>query len=463
MREKHKILLVDDEDLFRSALRRFLEKTHIVLEAGDGATGLKLAQSEEPDLVLLDIGLPDASGLELLPRFKEIRPSPAVVMITAFDRVKDVVLAIKQGAFDYLVKPVDLDEFEVTIQNALEHAGLKNEVARLRQEVERLQGVGQLIGKEKSFLEAQMLAVKSAQSRDAGVLIQGETGAGKELFARLIHTKSPRAQYPFVALNCAAFSTEIIESELFGYEKGAFTGAKLEGKEGLLKVADGGTLFLDEIVDLNHEIQAKLLRVLEEREFFPIGGTRKKKVDIRVVSACNKDLWHVAEEGGFRKDLYFRLSTIKINLPALRERREDILPLARVFIEEFNDKYGKKFRGVNPKAEQVLVSRSWPGNVRELRNSIERVVLLENDDMIYARHLYFLDHDPMEQSAPPPKSFNIVLPDGGMSLEEIEKQVIVQAHQQCGANKSKMARFLRLPRHVLLYRLKKYGIELEGK
>ena len=460
MREKHKILIVDDEDHFRSALRRFLEKTHIVLEAGNGATGLELAESERPDLVLLDIGLPDASGLDMLPRFKEIRPSPAVVMITAFDRVKDVVMAIKQGAFDYLVKPVDLDEFEVTIQNALEHAGLKNEVNRLRQEVERLQGVGQLIGRDQSFLEAQMLAIKSAQSRDAGVLIQGETGAGKELFARLIHTKSPRAQHPFVALNCAAFSTEIIESELFGYERGAFTGAKLEGKEGLLEVADGGTLFLDEVVDLNPEIQAKLLRVMEEKQFFPIGGTRTKQVDIRLVSACNTDLWQVCEQGGFRKDLYFRLSTIKINLPALRERREDILPLARVFMEEFNDKYGKRFRGFNPKAEQLLVSRSWPGNVRELRNSIERVVLLENEDMILGHHLHFLDHDPLGQSASQPEKLNIVLPDGGVGLEEIEKQVIYQAREKCGANKSKMARFLRLPRHVLLYRLKKYGIEL---
>ena len=238
-------------------------------------------------------------------------------MITAYERVKDVVMAIKQGAFDYLVKPVDINEFELTIQNALEHAGLKNEITRLRQEVQRLQGVDRLIGKDPLFLEAQMLAVKSAQSRDAGVLIQGESGVGKELFAKLIHTNSPRASYSFVALNCAAFATEIIESELFGYERGAFTGAKSEGKEGLLQVADGGTLFLDEIVDLHPEIQAKLLRVMEEKEFFAVGGTRKKKVDIRVVSACNQDLWHVAEEGGFRKDLYFRLATIKINLPAV--------------------------------------------------------------------------------------------------------------------------------------------------
>lgn len=461
MREKHKILIVDDEAPFRAALRRLLEKTNIVLEAESCATGLRTAQREEPDLVLLDIGLPDGSGLELLPKFKELRPSPTVVMITAYERVRDVVMAIKQGAFDYMVKPVDLDEFELTIQNALEHAGLKNEVSRLRQEVQRLQGIDRLIGKNQKFLDAQMLAIKSAQSRDAGVLIQGESGAGKELFARLIHTRSPRAAYSFVALNCAAFSKEIIESELFGYEKGAFTGAKTEGKEGLLQVADGGTLFLDEIVDLHPEIQAKLLRVMEEKEFFPVGGTRKRKVDIRIVSACNQDLWQMTEAGGFRKDLYFRVATIRIDLPSLRERAEDIIPLALTFMEEFNDKYGKRFRGINPRAEGLLLAHSWPGNVRELRNSIERVILLENDDTIVGGHLHFLDPNKKADLSPAQdKKFDVDLPDGGIGLEDIEKEVILSAYEKCHGNKSKTARFLKLPRHILLYRLKKYGIEI---
>ncbi|NSW86006.1 MAG: sigma-54-dependent Fis family transcriptional regulator [Syntrophobacteraceae bacterium] len=459
MREKHKILIVDDEAPFRSALKRLLEKNHIVLQADRGSTGLQMAEREEPDLILLDIGLPDGSGLELLPRFKELRPSPTVVMITAYEKVKDIVLAIKRGAFDYLVKPVDLDEFELTIQNALEHSGLRNEVVRLRQEVQRLQGVDRLIGRDPAFLDAQMLAIKSAQSRDAGVLIQGESGAGKELFARLIHTKSPRAAYPFVALNCAAFGTEIIESELFGYEKGAFTGAKSEGKEGLLQVADGGTLFLDEVVDLHPEIQAKVLRVLEEKEFYPVGGTRKRKVDIRIVSACNQDLWEMTEQGRFRKDLYFRLATIRIDLPSLRRRPEDILPLALFFMEEFNDKYGKKFRGFNPKAEQLLLNHAWPGNVRELRNTIERVILLENDEMILGRHLHFLGGSPGADSPAPSGRFKLDLPEDGMALDEVEKEIILQAYEKCGRNKSKTARFLHLPRHILIYRLKKMGVE----
>ncbi len=459
MREKHKILLVDDEEHFRSALRRLLEKTHIVLEASTGNQGLETARQEEPDLILLDIGLPDSSGLEILPRFKELRPSPTVVMITAYEHVRDVVMAIKRGAFDYLVKPVDLDEFEVTIQKALEHSGLRNEVDRLRQEVQRLRGEDKLIGKDPKFLDAQMLAVKTAQSRDAGVLIQGESGVGKELFARLIHNGSPRAAYPLMALNCAAFGTEIIESELFGYEKGAFTGARAEGKSGLLQVADGGTLFLDEVVELHPEIQAKLLRVLEEREFYPVGGTRKKRVDIRIVSACNQDLWEASEQGRFRRDLFFRLATIRIDLPPLRNRQGDILPLASAFMDEFNDKYGKKFRGFSPSAEKILISHPWPGNVRELRNTIERVILLENDENVLGRHLHFLDGAVPEGETLEKSGFFFQLPETSVSLEEIEKQIIGEAYEKCQRNKSKTARYLKIPRHILTYRMKKFGME----
>ena len=459
MKDNQKILIVDDESPFRSALRRLLEKKHTVIEAETGTKGLQLAYQEEPDLVLLDIGLPDVSGLDILSRFRELRPSPTVVMITAYEQVRDVVTAIKRGAFDYLVKPVDLDEFEFTIQNALEHSGLRNEVIRLRQEVQRLHQVGRFIGSNPRFLDAQVLAVKSAQSRDAGVLIQGESGVGKEVFARLIHSNSPRVDHPFVALNCAAFSKEIIESELFGYEKGAFTGARSEGKEGLLEVADGGTLFLDEVVDLHHEIQAKLLRVLEEKEFFPLGGTRKRRVDIRILSACNRNLWQAAEAGDFRKDLFFRLATIQIDLPPLRDRQEDILPLARYFMEELNDKYGKKFRGFSPDAERMLLTQAWPGNVRELKNTIERVVLLENDDMILGSHLQFLVRQPAASSRPGDQEVCISLPADGISLEEIEKRVITEAFNRCGRNKSKTARFLKLPRHILIYRLKKLHIE----
>lgn len=460
MRKIQKILIVDDEAPFRTALHRFLERDYLVFEADTGGKGYQLALQEEPDLILLDIGLPDTNGLEMLPRFKELRPSPTVVMVTAYEHVKDVVLSIKQGAFDYLVKPVDLDEFELTVQNALEYAGLKNEVNRLRNEVQRLQNVDHLIGKNPLFLDAQMLAIKSAQSRDAGVLLQGESGAGKELFARLIHAKSPRAAYPFVALNCAAFSSEIIESELFGYERGAFTGARAEGKEGLLEVANDGTLFLDEVVDLHPEIQAKLLRVLEEREFYPLGGTKKRRVDVRIVSACNQDLWQRAEQGLFRKDLFFRLATVQIDLPPLRQRPEDILPLAQFFMEQFNDKYGKRFRTISSEAKRVLHSHSWQGNARELRNAIERVVLLENEETILGSHLHFLNpQQSTESSVATSGCLRIDLPEDGVGLEDVEREVIRQAYDKCSRNKSRTARFLKIPRHILTYRLKKLGVQ----
>jgi DNA-binding NtrC family response regulator len=457
MRNKQKILIVDDEKPFRNALRRILEKDHLVLEADSGDAGLQAASQEEPDLILLDIGLPDASGLDVLPRLKELRPSPTVVMITAYEQVKEVVMAMKRGAFDYLVKPVDLDEFELTIQSALEHAGLKNEVDRLRLELQRLHQVGRLVGKHPAFLDAQMLAIKSAQSADAGVLLQGESGVGKELFARLIHTESPRAAYPFVALNCAAFSAEIIESELFGYEKGAFTGARADGKRGLLEMAHGGTLLLDEIADLHPEIQAKLLRALEEKEFFPLGGTHKRTVDLRIIAACNLDLWEAAENGRFRKDLYFRLATIRIDLPPLRQRQEDLIPLVQYFMDHFNDKYGKRFRTISHDAEKILLAHAWPGNVRELRNTIERIVLLESDETILGHHLHFLQSAPSDSKSGDQR-WLLELPNEGISLDEIEKQVILKAYEKCGRNKSRTARFLHIPRHVLLYRLKKMDL-----
>jgi DNA-binding NtrC family response regulator len=466
MRTTPTILMIDDEAGFRGAMRRFLSASYTVLEAGTAAEGMQLARMLEPDVVLLDIGLPDQSGLDLLPQLKELRPSPTVIMVTAYEQVRDVVQAMKKGAFDYLVKPVDLEEFEVTVKQALEYASLRHEVERLRQEMQRLHQVNTLVGSSPAFLEAQQLAIRSAQSPDAGVLLQGESGVGKELFARLIHATSPRATYPFVALNCAVFSPEIIESELFGYEKGAFTGARSEGKKGLLEAADGGTLFLDEVADLPLEVQAKLLRVLEEHEFYPLGSTRKKTVNIRVVAACNRDLWQACEEGFFRKDLFFRLATIQIALPALRDRREDIIPLARFFLEQFNDKYGKRFRDISDEAKEVLLTHPWPGNVRELRNTMERIVLLEDDDLVLKRHFHFLRPQPGPATAPSasePGRFLVWenMPEEGISLEALERNIIREVYERCGRNKSKTARFLRIPRHVLIYRMKKFGLDAE--
>ncbi|RLB05091.1 MAG: sigma-54-dependent Fis family transcriptional regulator [Deltaproteobacteria bacterium] len=462
---KYSILIVDDETTFRKSVNRFLKKHYHTIEAADGHRALELAKTIRPELVLLDIGLPDMSGLEVLEKLKETEHPPAVIMVTAYDQVKDVVHAMKLGASNYLVKPIDIDEFDVAIKNALETVSLKKEIEGLKGQLKKAYKLDRLIGSSPAFIAAQKLAIKSAESADASILLQGESGVGKELFAKLIHFHSPRAASPLLALNCAAFASEIVESELFGHEPGSFTGARQSGKKGLLEAANEGSLFLDEVADLGHDIQAKLLRVLEEKEFYPVGGTRKKHVDVRFIAACNRDLWLEVKKGNFRPDLYFRLATIKIELPPLRKRKEDIMPLTQFFMEKFNNKYGKRFRYISPEAQTFLENFNWPGNVRQLRNTIERIVLLEDDSVIRAKHLNFLLDDnagdltlPSLSSGPKSSGFYFTLPEDGFSLEEAEKAIIAEAYKKCSFNKTKTAKFLKTPRHILTYRLKKYGL-----
>ncbi len=462
---KYTILIVDDESTFRKSVNRFLEKHYHTLEAPTGQRALEIATTLHPELVLLDIGLPDMSGLEVLSKLKESEHPPAIIMVTAYDQIKDVVEAMKLGASNYLVKPIDIDEFDLAIKNALETVSLRKEIEGLRGQLKRAYNLDRLIGSSQAFIAAQELAIKSAESADASILLQGESGVGKELFAKLIHFHSPRAARPFLALNCAAFATEIVESELFGHEPGSFTGARQSGKAGLLEAANEGSLFLDEVVDLGPDVQAKLLRVLEEKEFYRVGGTQKKQVDVRFIAACNRDLWKEVKKGNFRADLYFRLATIKIELPPLRDRHEDILPLAQFFMDKFNKKYGKNFRYISPEAQGFLESFNWPGNVRQLRNTIERIVLLETDTVIRAKHLNFLLQDnagDLRESALHTFSgtagFTFNLPDQGFSLEEAEKLIIAEAYKKCNFNKSKTAKFLKTPRHILTYRLKKFGL-----
>ncbi len=464
-KHRYSILIVDDETTFRKSVNRFLKKQYHTIEASDGHRALELAKTARPELVLLDIGLPDMSGLEVLARLKETEHPPAVIMVTAYDQVKDVVHAMKLGASNYLVKPIDIDEFDVAIKNALETVSLKKEVEALKGQLKKAYKLDRLIGSSPAFIAAQQLAIKSAESADASILLQGESGVGKELFAKLIHFHSPRAASPLLALNCAAFASEIVESELFGHEPGSFTGARQSGKKGLLEAANEGSLFLDEVADLGHGIQAKLLRVLEEKEFYPVGGTKKKHVDVRFIAACNRDLWQEVKKGNFRPDLYFRLATIKIELPPLRERKEDILPLAQFFMDKFNSKYGKHFRYISPEAKSFLEDFNWPGNVRQLRNTIERIVLLEDDTVIRAKHLTFLLDDSAGDigltgtlAHVRQNQFSFTLPEGGFSLEEAEKAIIAEAYKKCSYNKTKTAKFLKTPRHILTYRLKKYGL-----
>ncbi|MGD8530814.1 MAG: sigma-54 dependent transcriptional regulator, partial [Syntrophobacterales bacterium] len=364
----YKILIVDDEASFRNSLKGALKKDYKVTEAASSEAAIKKVLESPPDVVLLDISMPGVDGLETLTKIREHDDYIAVIMVTAYGEIKTVVQAINQGAVDYLTKPIDMDELQIAISKALERLRFKQEIAALRQALAREYNIDNLIGKSPEFLGALSMAKRIARSPDANVYIGGESGVGKELFARAIHFNSPRVSGPFVAVNCAAINKEVVESELFGYKRGAFTGAHTKGKKGFFEEAHSGTLLLDEVADLPLDVQAKLLRVLEEKEFYPVGDSQPKKADVRIIAATNQPLEKLCEAGQFRQDLYFRLATIAINITPLRERQEDILLLVNYFLEMFNNKYEKNFRRVSKKAAEILTNHPWKGNVRELKN-----------------------------------------------------------------------------------------------
>jgi len=462
---RYKILIVDDEASFRNSLKGVLKKEYDVMEAANSQEAIKQVTENHPDVVLLDISMPKVDGLETLEKIRETDDYTAVIMVTAYDEIKTVVQAINRGAVDYLTKPIDMDELQIAISKALERLRYIQEIAALRQALAKEYNIDNLIGKSEEFLQALSMAKRIARSPDANVYIGGESGVGKELFARVIHFNSPRAASPFVAVNCAAINKEVVESELFGYKRGAFTGAHTKGKKGFFEEAHGGTLLLDEVADLPLDVQAKLLRVLEEKEFYAVGDSQPKKADVRVIAATNQPLEKLIDSGNFRQDLYFRLATIAINITSLRERKEDIPLLVKHFLEIFNKKYGKKFEKISPKAEKILVNHPWKGNVRELKNAIERVTLLEDGLEMKPEHLDFLSpstHSPLPfqgerekepQEFPPSK-----IPSSGISLDEVIKQIISTAYKQTDKNQVQTAKLLGITRNTLLYRLKKYGI-----
>ncbi|UCG13095.1 MAG: sigma-54-dependent Fis family transcriptional regulator [Deltaproteobacteria bacterium] len=459
----YRVLIVDDEASFRTSLRGALKKDYEVSEAATSDEAVRHVLEAPPDVVLLDIAMPGVDGLETLRKVREVDDFIAVIMVTAYGEIRNVVQAINQGAVDYLTKPIDLDELHIAIGKALERLRYKQEIAALRQALGREYTIDNLIGKSPEFLGALSMAKRVARSPDANVYIGGESGVGKELFARAIHFNSPRASGPFVAVNCAAINKEVVESELFGYKRGAFTGAHTKGKKGFFEEAHGGTLLLDEVADLPLDVQAKLLRVLEEKEFYPVGDSQQKKADVRVIATTNQPLEKLCETGQFRQDLYFRLATININITPLRERKDDILLLVNYFLDMFNKKYGKNFRRVSQGAVDILMSHSWKGNVRELKNAIERVTLLEDTTEVEQEHLDFLaprlPHTPSvkreaEQYSFPPSR----IPDNGIHLDEVIKDIISTAYKQTGRNQVQTAKLLGITRNTLLYRLKKYGI-----
>ena len=382
-------MVVDDEHLVRWSLRQKCEEWgYQVIEADSGEPALKLAQRESPDLVLLDVRMPDISGIEVLDQLKKNGDARAVIMITADPQIDDVKAALKLGAYDFVGKPIDFDELHVTIKNALEATSLRTEVQTLRSEVRRASGYNSVVSVSPKMTELMNFVRKVAASEATTILIQGESGTGKDLIAKAIHYESSRQEKPFVAINCSAIPETLMEAELFGHEKGAFTDAK-QMKKGLFEAADGGTLFLDEIGELSPLLQAKLLRVLEDQVIRRVGGVRDMQVDVRVIAASNRDLEKAVRDGQFRQDLYYRLAIIAIFIPPLRERKEDILPLVDFFIERYNRRFKKSIRGITDETRRLIFSHNWPGNVRELKNTIERGMILEDEPFLRPEYLPF--------------------------------------------------------------------------
>jgi DNA-binding NtrC family response regulator len=455
--DKAKILVVDDEHLIRWTLEQHLKKEgYEAITAESGEKALEILPDVMPHLVLLDNQLPGMMGIDVLGKIKDADKDIIVIMITAHGLLETAVKAMKLGAFDYISKPFNLDEITLTIKKALETRSLREEVRILKEQQKSSLKAYNIIGKSAAIQGVLDMIRKIAQSDATTVLIQGESGTGKELVARAVHMGSSRADKPFMAINCAALPETLLESELLGHEKGAFTDAKVQ-KKGLLELADGGSVFLDEVGDMAYSMQAKLLRVLEDRTFKRVGGSKDISVDVRIISATNQDVKKLMNDGRFRKDLYYRLQVVPIYLPPLRERKEDILPLAKHFIEMFNTEFHKNVKEISEKAREFLVQYEWPGNVRELKNVIERAMILESEDILLLEHLPI---ELVSSSIPVPKadSAGLNIPMDGMSLERVEEELVKQALAVAGGNQSKAADLLGVQRDAFRRRMKKFGL-----
>ncbi|MBL7176819.1 MAG: sigma-54-dependent Fis family transcriptional regulator [Desulfobacteraceae bacterium] len=459
----YSIYIVDDEEIIREGVTMALEADYQVEAFSTAESAMEAVKDNPPDLVLLDIGLPGMDGIEALEKIKELYPDILIIMITAYEDIKTVISAMKLGAHDYVVKPIQMDGLEVSIRNALETIRLRKDVQSLQENYLK-ENLPCFIAESNAIQDLMEFIGIVAKSPDTPILIIGETGTGKELIANAIHYRSPNFKGPFMTVNCAAIPKDLIESELFGYEKGAFSGASASGKKGLIEESANGTLFLDEVGDLSQEAQAKLLRFLELGEFYRVGSTKRLQIQTRVISATNKDLDSIIEDGVFRKDLYFRLGVIKVQVPSLNERRDDIMPLARHFLLEFGQKFGKKFRGISPEAENALMNHDWMGHVRELKNIIERGVLIGkgpvlgiNNMRLEGTHKGVLLEQGQDELIFPP------LPANGIDLvathESLERYYIQEALKKAEGNESKAAKILHMNHHTFRYRKKKLEIE----
>ncbi len=449
------IYIVDDEKSIRDGVTFGLRKQYRVKAFDSAEAALVEIDTDVPDLVLLDIGLPGMSGIEALQEIKKRNPNILVIMATAYEDIDTVLAAMKSGAHDYIVKPLHMDSLKHSITRALDTIKLRKEIQTLQEQTLK-ENIPCFVAESNVIQDVMQFVDKVAQSPDTPVLIIGATGTGKELIAGAVHYNSPNFRGPFVSINCAAIPKDLIESELFGYEKGAFSGALIAGKKGLVEEAAGGTLFLDEVADLSLQAQAKLLRFLEDGEYYRVGGTQKLSLTTRIVSATNKDLEQMVQKELFRQDLYYRLAVIKIEIPSLNERPEDIVPIARHFLAEFNNKHGKSFIGIAPEAESFLENHQWKGNIRELKNMIERGVLVGSGPNITLEDLGMqkvtLEHA-VEQDGSTPHFPS--LPNDGIDLDALEKHYIRQAYKKAGGNEKRAAELLHMSYYAFRYKRKK--------
>ncbi len=458
----YSIFVVDDEQSSRNGITLALKNTYTARGFETAEDALDVFIKKAPDLVLLDIGLPGISGIEALKKMKEINPEVIVIMITAFEDINTVISAMKLGAYDYVVKPVHMEKLLVTIKNALETIRLRKEV-RFLQEKQLSENIPCFIGESKEIQNIMEFVERVAQSPDTPVLVYGETGTGKELIASSIHFKSPNFKGPFITLNCAAIPKDLIESELFGYEKGAFSGAHQTGKTGMVEKAAGGTLFLDEVGDLGLEAQAKFLRFLEDGEYYRVGGTEKLNVKTRVVSATNRNLEDMVKNERFRQDLFYRLAVIKVEIPALTKRTDDILPIANHFLIEFSKKFNKTFTGISPATEEALLNHEWQGNIRELKNCLERAVLTGNGPLLSLEEIGLLNNTNKEvEENGDIENNQAVISESGTDIDSIlrstEKKYFKKALELSKGNESKAARLLNLNYYTFRHRRKKLDI-----
>ncbi|MBD3410172.1 MAG: response regulator [Ignavibacteriales bacterium] len=457
------ILVVDDDKLVCVSLKKTLSRLGYDVETCQDATrAFDLVEEFRPDIMLLDIYLTVADGLDILKESRERYPDMPVLMITGFSDVKIAVKAMKLGAYDFLLKPIDLDQLRIALEKCVENLKLKRELTKYRELAAERELTREYFGKSKAIQSALDVVERLARTDDTTALIEGESGVGKEVVAKYLHQISGRNDKVFVTINCAAIPKELAESELFGHEKGAFTGAAQKTKAGKFELADGGTILLDEIGELTPDLQVKLLRALQEKAFYRLGGEKEISVDVRVVAATNKSLDEEVRAGRFREDLFYRLNVARVKIPPLRDRREDIPELVYKFVGEFSEKFGKDVEKVEPEAMRLLQAQYWRGNVRELRNAVERAALLLDGDSFDERSFAFLKEGEPEET-PSSDEFVLRVPEGGVKIDVALKSLILQTLELTGGNQVRAARLLGLSRSKLRYRMEQLDIEVTKK